>query len=306
VLNYHRIGNAAECQYDSGVFSANEEQLSEEIAFLKRNFHIVKLAEVLETVEGKQKPHEAQVLLTFDDGYIDNFTKAFPILRAHGVQAVFFIPTMFIGTNHFTWWDRIAFIVKGSLKTFVSLPYPSPRQFDLARDGKCHVIDELLSMYKSGDVGDPDRFLGTLEEAFDAPSPQSTDRCFMNWDEVRALARGGMSIGAHSHTHEILAGLSEERQLEEVTKSKALLEDHLGTVVNALAYPVGLRNSFSSTTQAAAQKGNYRVAFSFYGGLNDWGEIDRYDIRRQAPTCSPFDRFELQTISAKATGRFWV
>jgi peptidoglycan/xylan/chitin deacetylase (PgdA/CDA1 family) len=52
-------------------------------------------------------PARNRVLVTFDDGYLDNYTVAFPILRSLGVQGVFFLPTAFVGTGELPWWDII-------------------------------------------------------------------------------------------------------------------------------------------------------------------------------------------------------
>src|ERR1043166_4490896 len=61
-------------------------------------------------------PLRSSVLLTFDDGYLDNYTLAFPVLRSHGVQAVFFLPTAFIGTAHLPLWDVIGYVVRQTRK----------------------------------------------------------------------------------------------------------------------------------------------------------------------------------------------
>jgi peptidoglycan/xylan/chitin deacetylase (PgdA/CDA1 family) len=118
------------------------------------------------------------------------------------------------------------------------------------------------------------------------------------------MLRGGMAFGAHSHSHEILAPLSSEQQLDELTASKAMIKERLGVPVLSMCYPVGLPQSFSILTREAAEKAQYRVAFSFYGGFNPYGKIERYDVRRFAISARP-PRFRLQTTLAAATGRYW-
>ena len=63
-----------------------------QMEFMQHNFHIVTMEQVLDAVEGKSELPEKALLLTFDDGYSDNFTYAFPILEEFGVQGSFFIP----------------------------------------------------------------------------------------------------------------------------------------------------------------------------------------------------------------------
>jgi len=241
------------------------------------------------------------VLITFDDGYVDNYTNAFPVLSGHGVQGTFFLPTSFIGTNRLAWWDRIASIVRRSPKRIVRLSHPSPREFDIERDGVFKVMEQVLWIYKLEAVGDTETFISMLMESFES-APDESGRCFMDWDEARAMARGGMAIGSHAHSHEILARLPDEKQLDELVTSKALLESRLGITVDAFSYPVGLRESFSPATWAALRKANYRVAFSFYGGINLPEETDPYDVRRVDPATSPAARFRLQAALARCAG----
>src|SRR5271170_5231238 len=73
ILNYHRIGNADETPFDSGVFSATTEQLDSQITYLKQRFHMTTLKEVF-AMMGGDAPRGTSVLLTFDDGYVDNYT----------------------------------------------------------------------------------------------------------------------------------------------------------------------------------------------------------------------------------------
>ena len=304
VLNYHRIGNPDDSQYDPGVFSVTSEELDEHVRFVKRRFHIATLAEAIEIVEGRRRSRGTAVLLTFDDGYLDNYQSAFPILSSRSVQGVFFLPTSFVGTNRLPWWDVMAWIVRRARKPIFELKYPGVHRFDVGRDGICRVIEQVLWVYKRAAQDDATHFVDMLEEACGASRPDGSERCFLNWDEARIMLRGGMAFGAHSHSHEILAPLSSEQQLDELTTSKRMIEERLGVPVHSMSYPIGLPGSFSMVTREAAEKAQYRVAFSFYGGFNPYGKTERYDVRRFAVSAPP-PRFRLQTTLAAATGKYW-
>ena len=130
IVNYHRIGNAEEDLFDPGVFSATAEEFDEQIKFLKRNVDIVTLEEALAFVDGTQKDkvRRCRVLITFDDGYLDNYEIAHPILRSHGVQGVFFLVTSMVGSSHIPWWDRISYMMKsGESAAFLSTTLPTSR-----------------------------------------------------------------------------------------------------------------------------------------------------------------------------------
>src|SRR5689334_18326099 len=137
ILNYHRIGNPVEDPFDPGVFSATERELDAQISYLKRHISLVTLEEALAYIEGTadQKDRRSRVLITFDDGYLDNYELASPILRSHGVQGVFFLVTGFVGSCHIPWWDRIAYLLKTARRTRYHLHYPSDLLVDTTTDG---------------------------------------------------------------------------------------------------------------------------------------------------------------------------
>jgi peptidoglycan/xylan/chitin deacetylase (PgdA/CDA1 family) len=302
ILNYHRIGNADETPFDSGVFSATAEQFDSQVAYLKRHFHMASLEEVF-AMMGGDAPRGTSVLITFDDGYLDNYTQAFPILRSHGLQAVFFLPTAFIGTGKLPWWDTIAYIIKRSVKRRIHLEYPKPENFDLAADGGKRVSMQILRLFTQATVKDPERFLADLERECEVARPEAEpERCFVNWDEARDMQQHGMAFGSHTHSHEILTRLSPERQREEARCSREILQRELNRHIDILAYPVGLKHCFSSDTVRALEETGYRAAFSFYGGSNQVGEIRPFDIRRYGVADASFPRFRLQTILRAATG----
>jgi len=305
VLNYHRIGNADETPFDSGVFSATAEQLESQISYFKSRFHMATLEEVFAMI-GDDVPRGTSVLITFDDGYLDNYTLAFPILRAQGVQGVFFLPTAFIGTGKLPWWDEIAYIVKHSVKEHIRLEYPEPATFDRKGNGGRRVSMQILRLFTQPAVKDPERFISELEKACEVSRPKGgTDRCFLDWQEAREMQEHGMAFGSHTHSHQILSKLSPELQQEEARCSREILERELNRKIDTLAYPVGLPHCFSPDTVSVLEQTGYRAAFSFYGGSNLPGKMQPFDIRRYGVADLSHSRLRLQTAWGAATGASW-
>jgi peptidoglycan/xylan/chitin deacetylase (PgdA/CDA1 family) len=269
VLGYHRVGEPTQCPYDRGVFDATPEQFDSQVGWLKQRFHVAELEEVEALLSRPNRLRHPHVLLTFDDGYLDNYQVAFPILKSHGVQAAFFLPTAFIGTDRIPWWDQIAFLVRGGGSRQIALEYPKPARYDLSELDPDEVIERLLRTFKSPDTTDPERFLAGLERACGRTLPErASPRLFMNWEEAAEMSRGGMAIGSHTHTHRLLAKLRPEEQQEELSHSKQVLRERLGITAGALAYPVGSRDSVDAATREAAERTGYRLGFSLHGGVN--------------------------------------
>jgi len=307
VLNYHRIGNAAEDPFDPGVFSATGDELDQQISYLKRHVHLVTLEDAQAFADGtvREKTPRCRVLITFDDGYLDNYQVAFPILRSHGVQGVFFLATSMVGSGFVPWWDHIAFLVKTARERRFSLRYPAGLAVDLDANGMTKSLRDVLSLYKRPENGDPDRFIRELKEESKGEDLPGTLRRFLGWEEAREMIRGGMAIGSHTHSHHVLSQLGAVEQRRELTQSRALLGENLGVETDALAYPVGATSSFSAQTQQLAREAGYRVAFSFHGGANLQRGTSAYDVKRIGVGDQSWPRFRVQSAVCRSTGNYW-
>jgi peptidoglycan/xylan/chitin deacetylase (PgdA/CDA1 family) len=309
VLNYHRIGNHDDDPFDSEVFSTTGDQLNDQISYLKRHSSVVTLEEAVAFVDGtineKSRHHRCRVLLTFDDGYRDNYEIAFPILRSHGTQGVFFLATGLVGSCEVPWWDQIAYLMKTARRHRFCLRYPAELQVDFDKNGMAKSLRDVLDLYKRPENTDPTRFMCDLTEEVKGNDLPGAMRRFLNWNEAREMTSGGMAIGSHTESHHVLSQLRPDQQRQELAQSRALLREELGTEVDALAYPVGAASSFSDQTMQLAQEVGYRAAFSFYGGTNLPRRTQRYDIRRVAVCGQSWPRFRVQTTVCRLTGNFW-
>ncbi len=298
VINYHRVGNAEDTPYDSGTFGPTAEQFDWEVRYIKSRFNCITLEEGLAMVTGKT-PMRSSLLITFDDGNLDNYQTAFPILRSHGLQATFFLPTAFIGTQRLPWWDTIAYIVKHSRKDSFKIHYPQPAEFRLDRVRPSSTVFQLFRFCSDHSTTNYAPLIDELETVCDCARPSgSSERSFLNWNEVREMQAAGMNFGSHSHNHEVLSGLPLECQCSELTESRTILERELGRTVDILAYPVGRPYTFNRDTRQALERAGYRAAFSFYGGVNFAGCANRFDIRREDCHSSSTALFRLQTTLA--------
>jgi peptidoglycan/xylan/chitin deacetylase (PgdA/CDA1 family) len=307
VLNYHRIGDHTATLYDSGVFSATPEEFDWQLEFLASRYHVATLHEAVDFARGNVALSRTSVLLTFDDGYLDNYEFAFPILRRRGLSATFFLATSFVGSSQAPWWDEIAYLTKTCKAEQVRLSYPEAMEIPL--QDRNSAVKQILDVFKSPRVQDPERFLAELREACrtgGGEMPLPSERLFLNWQEAEEMLAGGMFIGSHTHSHRLLGKLTEQEQRDEVSISKDSIEGKLKIRCNSLAYPVGKQTTFSTVTQQALKDSGYDVAFSFYGGINGVEKWNPFDIKRVAVEASTTKaRFALQMNLAAATTTYW-
>jgi peptidoglycan/xylan/chitin deacetylase (PgdA/CDA1 family) len=278
-LNYHRVGDSASSPLDRGLWSATAEAFDEQMAWLKLNADVISPSDIDAARRDQNGRH---VLITFDDGYRDNYEQAFPILRRHGLPATFFIATGFIDQPRLPWWDEIAFRVRTAAQAPLTLPewYDAPLSTD--EEHAEATIHTLLSTYKSLPLESAVKFLEQLRSRESQASDLGRE-LWMTWDMIREMSSQGMTIGGHTVSHLILSSASAEEQRNEISTCARRIHEEIGKPIEYFAYPVGSRHSFNLDTRSALREIGVRYAFSYYGGFASTdSEFDSYDVPRMA------------------------
>ncbi len=281
VFNYHRIGDPANSNLDRGVFSATQEEFDEQVRFLKKHFDLLRIGDL----DNLPKSRGRAILLTFDDGYRDNYTQAFEVLKSHQVPATFFITSGFIDHSFLAWWDEIAWMVRTSKKQEISLLTHLPQNCLLRTpEERESTIFQLLNVYKSMPSELTDGFENTVALATGTGrAPQAlASNVWMTWDMIREMDRSGMDIGGHTVTHPVLSQCSEEVQRTEIFSSKARIEEMLGHPITAFSYPVGQPESFTDVTQDLLCEAGYSWSFTFQCGFSVPDLSNRFVLPRVA------------------------
>jgi peptidoglycan/xylan/chitin deacetylase (PgdA/CDA1 family) len=289
IINHHRIGEANETKFDRDLFSATADELDAQVQYFKRRAPIVSGEQLEELVLGKTPLKHLHVAFTFDDGYLDNYTKAFDVLRAADSTATFFLVTDYVGTATVPWWDEIAYLVRNTTKTEINLEYPAPLKVRLNRNRDESIVTILQHYIRNNLHGE--EFLAEVRRKTECKFPEPMRR-FLDWNEAREMYDAGMEIGSHTKSHAILGRLSPQIQKQELEESKEALETHLGNKVKSLAYPVGARDCFSEATERIALNAGYSMCFSAYGGINDVAHLRRSNLLRGTVPSNP-DRFRV-------------
>jgi peptidoglycan/xylan/chitin deacetylase (PgdA/CDA1 family) len=278
VLNYHRIGDGRDSVYDRALWSATQDELDEQLRFLRRSFTIVSPgARMFE----QARDHRRSIAITFDDGYRDNYELAFPVLREHGVGACFFLATGFLDRPRLAWWDEIAWIVRTSSRRELPSDGWLPEPLRLGEDDRERQVRALLAAHKALPVDRADEFVDWLGAAAGTGRAGAGlgEETWMTWDMAREMQAGGMVFGAHTVTHPVLSRCSPARQTAEIHGSLDRVREELAAPVSLFSYPDGQRDSFDGVTRACLRARDVELAFSFYGGRQP-KPPDPLDVRR--------------------------
>ncbi len=113
VLNYHKVDYQVPPLF--GV-AARPDVFEKQMVFLKKHYRIADLSE-LGKLEFDSDDKRDIVVITFDDGYRNNYTYAFPILKKHGIPATIFLVTDYVGSHRLLWHDRLSWILYNAVST---------------------------------------------------------------------------------------------------------------------------------------------------------------------------------------------
>ena len=302
-LNYHRIGDGSRSEFDRGLWSATPEEFAAQVEFLQAHFEVIS-PDALEAVRKRGRGRFA--MITFDDGYRDNYTAAFEILKRRGAPATFFVATGFLDSPSLPWWDEIAWMVRRSPKGSVALPeyFAEAVAFDtLDRE---RAIRCLLRVYKAMPAEKTGGYLAALAEALGSGrADQGAAReLWMTWDMLRSMHAGGMTIGGHTVTHPILSQMTEEQQFAQISGCGVRIATEIGTPLTCFSYPVGSPANFNDATRRSLARAGVKHAFSYYGGVQRFGAWDDYDIRRlPVDHDTTFDSFRAMVTMPQVFGR---
>jgi len=288
ILMYHRVIPHHEARegVQPGMY-VEPATFEGHVLFLKKHFSIVPIYEL--PLDHKKIPSALNpkpfCVLTFDDGWHDFYTYAFPILRSYRVPATVFLPTDLIGTEDWFWTDRLAFLFhqrkyvrefkksrRESRNSLVNRIINLRGSFESCKE----TAIEFLKSYPNEEI---EKTLIELSAIWNL-SPNPPGRAFLSWEEAREMGGSGLiSFGSHTTSHRILTTLNEGEILDELVKSRERLVAE--QVVDASFVPFSYPNgNYNARIAELVRDAGYSLAVTTEKGWND--RSDPYALRRVA------------------------
>lgn len=272
VLTYHRVIDKERRQQTNSApgIIVSDREFDMQMRSLRRHLHPISLDEFQAHVEDGTRFPARSCLVTFDDGWIDNYEIAFPILKKYEIPATVFLPVDFISSNQTFWQEEMmmwltTLLRSGTKSSLVRLA----KILSYDRDPSSLTVWDLrdfVANLKARTYEEIYQNLDDLRAEFKQSKPPLHYDRHMTWDQVLEMQAAGISFASHAMSHQILCRLSNDACRQELVSSRAVLEERLGKPVRALAYPNGDHDvRVMKETQAAG----YTVAFSTRSGLCD-------------------------------------
>ncbi len=277
------------------------------ILHLRRHYRLLPLKTALEELympykKGSQrKDRRPPLVLTFDDGYRDNYINGFKLARDLQVPLTIFLIPGYIESGSRFWWLEGDQLVAQALASEATIEGRTYHLDDLKeREVLAQAIDARVRYATS--VSEREAFLVSVRETLREPHEMTSKEDTLQpltWAEVKEMEKSGwISFGAHTMHHPILAYLSDPAEVQyEVSESRAMLERQLQHPVRTFAYPVGQLEHIGEHARRAVQEARYDWALTTIYGFNT-PQTDPYLLRR---VVVDVDQHWLM-VAAKASG----
>ena len=293
ILAYHRVASLTS---DPQLLCVSPENFAGQLEALRNHYTVLGLDEFV-ALRGAQAVPPRCIVITFDDGYIDNLLEAAPALAAARLPATFFVTSRVIEDRTEFYWD--------ALERILLYPNPLPERLEMSIDGKGYAFDlgktawreenytansawsvventdpsrrhtlyrELHRLLRPVMWQEQNRVISALHEWSGVSTEPRPSHSTMGNQQLLALANyPQLRIGAHSVKHSMFSKLPDAEIRTELRDSKRSLEELIGRPVDAFAYPYGGPRDFDVRAKRAAREMGFTCACAnFFGTAHRW------------------------------------
>lgn len=287
IINFHRVLDAHQLidyPFNEDMVEVTSEELESRLSYLSNNFDVIGFDNIIDFVDDKAVLPKKPVLITFDDGYSDNYEVAFPIIKSVDIPVTMMLATGYIGGEETFWTDWLAFIIFNiDIEVLVldELRFILPAN----REGRRTTFYRIINHFKS--VSDEKRLqlLDNMKQLYGSLYDELPDDIKalsrpMNWQQINEMSQAGIQFGSHTVNHPFLSKVSRQQLEVELADSKQVIEKNTGKTVSVLAYPNGQEEDFNDEVKRVAQSLGYKLGLSYINGVNDINNFDRYSMKR--------------------------
>lgn len=276
ILFYHRL-KARDEGLSFPDLAIEADYFNKHMKYLAQKYEIVSMDDVKRILDSKGVLDRNFAVVTFDDGYRDNYSYGLDIFEKYQVRPTIYITVNGVENQSFLWFDRLAHIIFSSPldKVYIDI---LEKEFDLRtvknRTKLIGMIADKLKKYKEMDKL---MEIDALSEKLKVRIPEKCN-LMMNWSQARELLAVGAKIGCHTMNHPVLTQIPLENLYDEIVVSKQLIEKRIFRDVKHFAYTNGKKKDYNQSIRKLVEK-HYETAVTTVFGVNTTGE-DLYELKR--------------------------
>lgn len=230
------------------------------IKFLSNNGNAITLNDILD----KNQNYKNKYIITFDDGFYNNYKYALPILKKYNVPHIIYLTTNYVDKNLISWIDRIDIAIDRCKKKYLYSNLFKKKFKISTKKNKILFLNFIRKYSKSLKKIDLNKFseilLKDLKLFAPITSKSDIDRK-LNWKHVIKMSKNNLTyFGGHSHNHNVLGHLSQSQYKEEIKKSISFISKKGNLKIKHYSYPEGFETSFNDKIINLLKKNKIQTA----------------------------------------------
>ena len=276
IVTFHRVLPEDERdQYPYPGLVVTPEELRWFLNYFQNHYTCGHLSEMHSRYSKGDRPEKPLLAVTFDDGQLDNYRYAKPVLDEFNIKASFFIPVKHVEEAIPIWHDYLGFAILNGTKTTKDkkLLQGLLVEYDIDVEGD-RWIGAIAKEAKRMTQDERYTFVNKINAINDYNIPEWAK--LMEWKQIRELAEEGHEIGSHTMTHTLLPQCRASDLEFELTESKNILEQRVNQAINSFCYPNGDHNQH--TIDEVQQAGYLRAVTTCWGAVLSSDNV--YSLKR--------------------------
>jgi peptidoglycan/xylan/chitin deacetylase (PgdA/CDA1 family) len=284
ILRYHAICGPEGYRYADPGICITPENFERHVAYLTRHYSVLRLEDAVQLLAERTELPSNAVVITFDDGYVDNLAAARTLAR-HGASATFYITAGCMAGGEPFWPSELRYLIDAIAQDRIALTAgPAHLELDLRTPAaRGTAVKRLTRTFKAHPIAvreDLRAQLRRLARGVDVP------RVMLTWDEIREMHRLGMTIASHTMTHPNLPNAGVDATRHELVASRQRLEREIDAPVTMFSYPNGGAERYlTPEVQAIVREAGYAAAATsrnaFAGSHSDLYALERIEVEEE-------------------------
>ncbi len=256
IIMYHGV-----VDNDSGIdcwWLLKRSQFEKQVRYLRKHYKVISIDEAVDNLSRPGLNFRDNVVLTFDDGYKNYLTNAYPILKKHNLPSTIYITAGKVQSNELIWADQLFYLLTGNNGDRLNIESLGLGMIDnVDHKGREHIAHDFINRLKTLPSSEKNRRINTfMSDNNLSPSSdvfKGSPFEVLSAEDLRLLAQDKLvTIGSHTVNHEILTQVPFQEAEREIGESKRMLEEFVGRPIHHFSYPNGNYND-----ELAEQVRNY-------------------------------------------------
>ncbi len=250
---------------------------------LKDNGKALSMDEVIFIKKNKKKFPKKSFVITFDDGFENNYSVAAPILDDLNIPATFYFSTDFINNNTMSWIDKIEYCFELD-KKIKSLEVNNFGKFDISSiEKKIKCLELIRSKVKSNFNINTEKLVKEIFKQFNIKMINNSNNDIdkkIDWQKTKLLNNNKLfTLGGHSHLHMPLTYFSKKSADEQVAKSIKLFKKNTNIVLKHYSYPEGQKKDYDKSVKSILKRNGIICCPTAINGFNN-SKTSLFELRR--------------------------